>query len=189
MRTKKKRGRGRRRRNIRTQQPVRMTITRTGPGRTTVLETSEWLRAPSGWEIAALGMRVQANEARRKLEKRQKQQRRATRERRKESKAERWRRKYQKTSDSPFMRLPGMAGASITPSKARVLPEEIRRQAGMAGRGSLTTLTPDLARAVLELRATGMSYRRIAVEVEHPESTIRHWLGTGRAEAVAKDGG
>ena len=186
---KKRRRRGLRRRNPRTQRPARIINSRTGVGRTTLLETSEWLRPPSGWDLAALAMRVQANEAKRKQEKREKEQRRATRERRKESKAEGWRRKYQKPSDSPFMRLPGMAGQSITHRRQPVISAEGRRQAGVAPRGPATTLPPALASIILTLRAQGLSYRVIGREVKRPEATVRHWLKSGRAEAAATDRG
>ncbi len=186
---KRRRGRGRRRRNSRTQRPVRIITQRTGVGRTTELETSEWLRPPSGWDLAALGMRVQANKAKRKQEKRAKARGKARRENQGEQKAERWRRKFQKPSDSPFMRLPGMAGGAITHRRPPVIPEDARRAAGTASKGSATTLSPELADAILELRAAGLSFRRIAAEVQHPESTVRHWIGSGRAEAVATDRG
>ena len=185
---KRRRGRGRRRRNQRTQRPVRITITRTGAGRTTELSTFEWSRPPTGWDVAALGMRVQVQKAQARQKKQARKRYISRAEHRKESRAERWRRKYQTPGDSPFMRLPGMAGGAITHRRQPVISADTRRRAGVASRGAASTLTPETAAHILELRAEGMSYRRIAADVQHPESTIRHWIGSGRAEAAAKDG-
>ena len=183
------RGRGRRRRNVRTQQPVRATSRRTGAGGVTIEETFEWARAPSGWDIAALGMATQARKA-------QAAQKRAARKRyirraehRKESRAEAWRARFRKPGASPLMRLPGMSDREATVNRRRqsTISATERQQSGLASRGSRSTLTPETAAHILELRAEGTSFRRIAADVQHPESTIRHWLKSGRAEAVATD--
>ena len=70
---------------------------RTGTGRTTdTLETSEWSRPPSGWDVAALGMRVQADKAKRQQEKQaRKRASRAEGEPEGIAGRERWRLKYQ----------------------------------------------------------------------------------------------
>ena len=185
------RGRGRRRRNVRTQQPVRVTSRRTGAGGVTVEETYEWLRPPSGWDVAVAGMATEVRKA-------QAAQKRAARKRyirraehRKESRAEAWRRKYQTPGDSPFMRLPGMSGRGETTNRRRqsTISATERQQSGLASRGSRSTLTPETAAHILELRTGGMSYREIGERTGHPATTIRHWIVSGRASAVTGDRG
>lgn len=181
--------RGRRRRNARTQKPVSVTVHRTGTGRATELTTYTWASAPTAWDAAAAGMAAQVRKAQGVQKKAARRRFIARAERRKEVKAEKWRRRFQTPSDSPFMRLPGMAGQSIIHRRQPVVSAEARQQSGIASRGSATTLTPELASTILTLRAQGLSYRRIAAEVQHPESTIRHWIGSGRAKAVSTDRG
>ena len=66
----KKRGRrGRRRRNPRTQRPVRIITQRTGVARSTEVETSEWLRPPTSWDLAAhWGCGCRCNKAKRAIQ-------------------------------------------------------------------------------------------------------------------------
>ena len=185
---KRRRARGRRRRNSRTQRPVRILTKRTGVGRTTEVETSEWLRPPTSWDLAALAMRVQVHKSEAKRKRRARRRYINRVENQKEARAERWRARFRKSTDSPFSSLPGMSERTgATHRKPPAVPPEERQQSGMASRGSATTLGPELASTILELRAEGVSYRRIAAEVQHPESTIRHWIGSGRAEAVSTD--
>ena len=182
---KRKSGRGRRRRNPRTQRPARITTRRTGTGGTIQLETSEWERPPTSWDTTVLAIRVQVRKAE-GIRKRQAKKRYIARaEARREAKAEGWRRKYQKPSDSLFMRLPGMAGASITPRKARVIPEETRRQAGLASRGAASTLDPQTAERILSLQAEDWTITATARELGIPRTTLGKWLSTGRVEKVA----
>ena len=182
--------RGRRRRNERTQRPVVVTRWRTGTGGTTELEESAWLRPPTGWDVTALAMRTQADKAKRLSEKRAKKVRKASRENRREAKAERWRARFRKPGASPFNLLPGMASRVESGRAAPpVIPDTERRRAGMASRGSPTTLTTETASTVLELRAEGLSYREIGQRTGHPATTIGHWLRTGRASAVSKGRG
>ena len=187
----RKRRRGRRRRNPRTQRPARITNRRTGTGGTIQLETSEWLRPPTSWDVTALAMLVQVRKAEAQRKKQARKRYISRVENMKEARAERWRARFRKPTESPFSNLPGMSGrVGVTATRRQpVISAEARLQAGMASRGSRSTLTGELANTILELRAEGMSYRRIAAEVQHPESTIRHWIGSGRAEAVAKDRG
>ena len=182
--------RGRRRRNPRTQRPARVINSRTGVGRTTLLETSEWARPPTSWDVTALAMRVQVRKAEGIRKRAAKKRYIARAEARKESRAEAWRVKYRKPGSSPFSALPGMGGRVETSRAAQpTITETERRRAGMASRGSPTTLTPETASAVLELRAEGMSYREIGQRTGHPESTVRHWIGTNRAAAVSRGRG
>ena len=160
---------------------------RTGVGKATETTTYSFTNPPSSWDATAAMMAGQVRKAK-QVQKKQARRRYINRvENRKEQRAEAWRRRYQTPGDSPFMRLPGMAGGAPGRRKQPVVAPEVRRQSGVAPRGSATTLGPELASTILELRAEGVSYRRIAAEVQHPESTIRHWIGSGRAEAVSTD--
>ena len=62
-------------------------------------------------------------------------------------------------------------------------PERWRR--GLAPRGKASTLTPTVARTILEMRAAGHTIAAVAEELGHPPATISHWISTGRAKAVA----
>ena len=181
--------RGRRRRNPRTQRPASITVRRVGTGRATELTTFSWVSPPTAWDAAAAAMSGQVRKAERQQKKVAKARGKARRESRKESKREGWRDKYRKGSASPFENLPGMAGRTETTRARSVVSEDERRQTGMAHRGPASTLTPTLARQVLELRAAGMSYREIAQETGHPATTVRHWVVSGRASAVSEDRG
>ena len=182
---RKKSGRGRRRRNPRTQRPARITNRRTGTGGTVQLETSEWERPPTSWDTTVLAMRVQVRKAE-GIRKRQAKKRYIVRaEARKESRAERWRAKYQKPSDSPFMRLPGMAGGAPGRRKQPVVSEDARRSRGLASRGPASTLDPQTARAILSLAAEGQTVSAISRETGIPRTTLSKWLSSGRAEKVA----
>ena len=111
-------------------------------------------------------------------------------EARREAKAEAWRARFRKPGASPFMRLPGMSGPSATSARKQpVISADARRQAGMASRGSPTSLTLELAAHILELRAEGLSYQEIGERTGHPATTIRHWTVSGRAAAVSEDRG
>ena len=183
--------RGRRRRNPRTQRPVRITRRMVGTGRTTEEEISEWLRPPTAWDTAALAMRIQADKARRQQEKRTKRRRKAVREHRKEAKAEAWRARFRKPGSNPLMQLPGMSSGHSAPANRRppVVSAGSRRTGGLASRGSPTSLTPETAAHILTLRTQGLSYRVIGERTGHPATTIRHWIVSGRASAISKDGG
>ena len=176
--------RGRRRRNARTQQASSITVSRTGTGRATELTTFSWVSPPSSWDMAAAGMAAQVRRVKHQQEKRGKVRGKARRESVKESKAEKWRRKYQKPSDSPFMRLPGMDGAAITRRRHPVIPAEARRAGGLASRGPRTTLTAETARAILSLTAEGQSVSAIAASLGIPRTTLGKWLSTGRVQKV-----
>ena len=183
--------RGRRRRNVRTQQPFRVTQRRTGAGGVTLEQTFEWLRPPSGWDVAVAGMATQVRKAQGAQKKAARRRYIARSEARREAKAEAWRRKYQTPGDSPFMRLPGMSGRGETTNRRRqsTISATERQRAGLAPRGSRSTLTPELASTILELRAEGLSYQEIGERTGHPATTIRHWTVTGRASAVTGDRG
>ena len=182
--------RGRRRRNSRTQQPVTVTRRMTGTGRATEETVYTWAEAPRPWDITAALMATQVRKSKRAKEKHQKLRRKASRENRREARAEAWRVKYRKPGSSPFSALPGMGGRVETSRAAQpTITETERRRAGMASRGSPTTLTAETASAVLELRAEGLSYREIGQRTGHPATTIGHWLRTGRASAVSKGRG
>ena len=182
--------RRRRRRNARTQRPVSVTVHRTGTGRATELTTYTWASAPTAWDDAAAQMAAQVRKAKRKSEKAAKKRAVARKVSRKERHAEKWRAQYRKASTSPFDGLPGLAGRSET-TRARqpVMSSSERRQSGVAPRGSPSTLTPELAGRVLELRAEGMSYQRIGGETGHPATTVRYWVVSGRASVVSEAGG
>ena len=108
----------------------------------------------------------------------------------KEQRAERWRAKYRKANSSPFSALPGMQGRVESGGRTPpVVSEDERRELGLASRGSRSTLGVELATHVLELRAEGQSYQKIAAAVGCPQSTIRHWVVSGRAAAVSKGRG
>ena len=164
---------------------MRITRRMVGTGRTTEEETSEWMRAPTGWDLTALAMRIQADKARRRQEKRTKRRRAAVREHRKEARAERWRRKYQTPSDSPFMRLPGMAGAAITHRRQPVVSADVRRKAGMASKGAASTLDHETSKRILSLMAEDWTITAIAKELGIPRTTLSRWLSSGRVAKVA----
>ena len=187
----KRRGRRRRRRNARTQRPVSVTVHRTGTGRATELTTYTWASAPTAWDDAAAQMAAQVRKAKRKSEKAAKRRWKAHRESQKERKRTRWQATSQKgRSGNPFDSLPGMAGRTETTRHAQpTIPGSERRRAGMASRGSATSLTPELAAHILKLRLQGQTYREIGEATGHPPSTIRHWIRSGRAAAVVSAGG
>ena len=183
----RKRRRGRRRRNPRTQRPARITNRRTGTGGTIQLETSEWLRPPTSWDTTALAMRVQVRkaEAQRKKQARKRYISRA--EHRKESRAEAWRAKYRKPTESPFSNLPGMSGrVGVTATRRQpVVSEGARRSRGLASRGPASTLDPRTAQVILSLSAEGQTVSAISRETGIPRTTLGKWLRTGRVEKVA----
>ena len=180
--------RRRRRRDARTQKPNSITVRRVGTGRATELTTFSWVSPPSAWDATAAAMAGQVRKAERQQKKVAKARGKARRESRKESKREGWRAKYRKTSASPFENLPGMAGRTETGrAKQLTIPAGERRRNGLGARGSPSTLTPKLARTVLELRAAGLSYQRVAQETGHPASSLRHWVVSGRAAAMSED--
>ena len=178
--------RGRRRRNVRTQQPVRVTQIRTGAGGVTVLETYEWMRPPSGWDIAVAGMSTQVRKARAHQKKQARRRFIARSEARREAKAEAWRARYRKPGTSPFNALPGMANHSAPINRRPpAIPADARRRAGMASRGAASTLDPQTAQHILSLMAEGWTITAIAKELGIPRTTLSRWLSSGRAEKVA----
>ena len=176
--------RRRRRRDARTQRPNSITVRRVGTGRATELTTFSWVNPPSAWDATAAGMAGQVRKAKRATDKRQKKARWARRESVKEARAEKWRAKFRQTSSSPFATLPGMGGRTETSRKPRAITATERQAAGLASRGSSTSLTPELACTILKLRGQGASYREISEATGRPRATVGHWLRSGRATAV-----
>ncbi len=182
----KRRGRGRRRRNPRTQRSVRIITQRTGVGRATEVETSEWLRPPTSWDLAAHGMRMQVQKAEH-IQKKQARRRYINRvENQKEARAERWRARFRKSTDSPFSSLPGMSERTgATHRKPPVVSEDTRRSRGLAAKGPPSTLDPQTAQVLLSRTAEGQTVSAIAKELGIPRTTLSKWLSSGRAEKVA----
>ena len=182
----KRLGRGRRRRNPRTQQPSSITMSRTGVGRSVELTTYGWVSPPSSWDAAAAMMAAQVRKSKRVQEKRGKARGKARRESVKEAKAEAWRSKYRKANSSPFSALPGMQGRVESGSRTPpVIPAEVRRQSGLASRGAASTLDPETATRILSLTAEGQTVSAISRETGIPRTTLSKWLSSGRAEKVA----
>ena len=182
--------RRRRRRDARTQKPNSITVRRVGTGRATELTTFSWVSPPSAWDATAAAMAGQVRKSQRSAAKSAKKRAIAKKVSRREARAERVRAKYRKPSASPFDALPGMAGRTETGrAKQLTIPAGERRRNGLGARGSPSTLTPELARTVLELRAAGLSYQRVAQETGHPASSLRHWVVSGRAAAMSEDRG
>ena len=183
---KRRRGRGRRRRNPRTQQPVRITNRRTGTGGTVQLETSEWARPPTSWDTTVLAMRVQVRKAE-GIRKRQAKKRYIARaEARREARAEGWRAKYRKAGTSPFDSLPGMAGHSAPVVRRQsIISATERQRSGMASRGAASTLDHETATRILSLKAEDWTITAISRELQIPRTTLSKWLSTGRVQKVA----
>ena len=194
--------RGRRRRNPRTQRPARVINSRTGVGRTTLLETSEWLRVRR-----LVGTCRRLGDAGSGPHEAEAAAGRSRRGRRYISRAEtsegnrgprRGGRKYRKPHRKPLHpNLPGMSGRVRVTGHTQATRHISRGTAAVAG-WQVSGIppqpwTPGVARAhPIPCRTAGpdgQSYRRIAAERRRdpPEATVRHWLKSGRAEAVSAD--